>query len=326
MRTILNTDDFRVLFNDIFNGGGNKQDMTVVDEYGDSETIDVATFLNVKFYAWKQRLVSKGEEDNPVQDYAEWLQSLNGSLNEAYALIELTDEETVASQDIDSTTKDGKVTFVIQTNKVNALESYVNYLRNKYIGTLQEHVNGYGETIKAFLTIGMLLYDEPPRQTQLGETIQVSFNFRFAYMQSAQAFSDTKVEISLDGETNYLEMPITKLTWQNVFSTSPVPTYGRPDITGSIATSLSTAKTLTFFDYNKPLTQAFNDLFWSMSAIKINGADTTVKSVNIPVYIRITNGGKTYVYKDVIEQMEKSMSNNDFNICSITLKGYGKGA
>ena len=46
--------------------------------------------------------------------------------------------------------------------------------------------------------------------------------------------------------------------------------------------------------------------------------------LNIPVYIRIKSNKHTYVFKDMVDQMQKVITNNDFNISSITLKGWGK--
>ena len=49
-------------------------------------------------------------------------------MNEAYALVEITDEEVTVSQDIDSSTKTGNITFLIQTDKVKNLDYYVSKL------------------------------------------------------------------------------------------------------------------------------------------------------------------------------------------------------
>ena len=48
-------------------------------------------------------------------------------------------------------------------------------------------------------------------------------------------------------------MPIIKQTWQNIFASTAVPTSQRPDLTGFLATSLSTVKTLSFYDFNKKI-------------------------------------------------------------------------
>lgn len=362
MRTIFTAEDVKNIIENIFNGNlkqsklsngkipyinPNSEKIMLIDEYDNSKVEkDLAEYLNISFYNWKQRVVEKGDgsiaEDPQLSVFEDWVQSINFSLNESYALVEKIDEEDTASQDIDSAVITGKITFLVQTNKISNLDYYLTKVKNAFLGVPQDIQNSYGDIIKAYIMIGALIYDQEPIMTQVGECVVVSSNFRISYLANAQTYSDTKVEISLDGddiynlngeivdqqgfptETKYLTMPITTHTWQNIFASTPVPTTLRPDLTGFISTSLSCVKTLSFYDFNKPLTNAFNELFWSMSCVRKNGKIRTRGDVNIPVFVRVTNNGNTYVFKDVIDNMEKVMTNNDFNICSLTLKGWAK--
>lgn len=355
MKTNFTIEDVKNIIEQIFNGNlwaskaskgtipyknPNSEKIVLIDEDTGLETeADLAEYLNIKFYNWKQRVVEKNINDldnPPVTVFEDWLASLNLSLNEAYALVEKIDEEVVTSPDIDSSTIMGKVTFLIQTNKIKNLDYYVTKVRNAFLGIPQDIQNSYGDMIKAFIMIGALTYDQEPFTNQLGECVLVSLNFRISYMADALVYTDSQIAISLTGddtydesgnivgETKFLTMPITKATFQNIFTASPLPTINRPDLTGFVATAISTAKTFSFFDFNKELTMQFNDLFWSLPAYRINGVLTNVREVNVPVYIKVTSNGKSYVYKDVIENMQKSLTNNDFNISSITVKGWGK--
>lgn len=356
MRTIFMTEDVKNIVENIFNGNlaqyrvsngsiaynnPNSEQILLVDEDdGTTTEQDLAQYLNIKFYNWKERLVATEdrslEERSNLSVFDDWVQSLNVSMNEAYALVEKIDEEVTASQDIDSSVIVGKITFLIQTDKIKNLDYYVSKIRNNYLGNPQDIQNSYGDIIKAYIMLGALSYDQEPFMTQLGETVVVSCNFRLSYLNNALSYNDTEIAISLEGDdtydengdvvgtSKYLVMPITKLTWQNMFTSNPLPTAQRPDLTGFVSTSLATAKTLSFYDFNKPLTMAFNDLFWRCSCVRYDGILTTVRDVNIPVYVRIKSNGHTYIYKDVIDQMEKVLTNNDFNISSITLKGWGK--
>jgi hypothetical protein len=356
MRTIFTIEDIKDIVEQIFNGNlkeyklskgsipynnPNSEKVLLIDEDdGTSQEVDIAEYLNVKFYNWKERLVSKendGVDSNPsLSVFETWVQSLNFSMNEAYALVEKIDEEVTASQDIDSSTIIGKVTFLIQTDKIKNLDYYVTKIRNNFLGVPQDIQNSYGDKIKSFIMIGALSYDQEPFTSQLGECVVVSLNFRLSYLADALTYSDTEILISLDGDdeydengnvqgtTKYLTMPITKASFQNIFGTNAVPTSSRPDLTGFIANSISNAKTLTFFDFNKDLTMKFNDLFWRCSAIRVDGVLKAVEDVNIPVYIKVKSNNHFYIYKDVIENMQKSLTNNDFNISSISLKGWGK--
>ena len=342
MRTNLDTQTIKNIIDTIFNGNlrksraskgsityenPNSEQITLKDPIdGSRRNGDLAEYLNIHFYNWKERLEELDKLEDKPQNYEEWVNSLDWSMNQAYALVEKIDEEATPSQDIDNATIIGKITFMIQTNKIDNLDYYVAKLRNKYLGVPEDIQNSYGDKIKAYISIGSLIYEQEPTMTQLGEVVQVVSNFRISYLTNAQTWTDTKIEISLEGdiESKYLEMPITKASFQDIFTSNAVPTIMHPDQTGFIASSLSSAKTFTFFDFNKPLTEKFNELFWSCSAYKIDGVMTTTRDVNIPVFIRITNNGKTYTYKDMIDNMQKSMTNSDFNICSITTKTWGK--
>ena len=355
MRTIFTAQDIKNIIKKIFNGNldihqvnnsityvnPNSEKILFINEEDNSQVEkDLAEYLNIKFYSWKNRLVEKSEHsltDEPVLTvFDDWVQSLNFSMNESYALVELIDEEVTASQDIDSATKIGRITFLIQADKITNLDYYMAKIRNTYLGNPQDIQNSYGDIVKAYITMGTLLYDEEPSTIQLGECVVVSCNFRISYLTDALSYNDTQIEISLDGddtynengeivgETKYLTMPLTKMTWQNIFTSTAVPTAERPDLTGYVATALSNVKTLTFYDFNKTLSMQFNDLFWRCACYRKDGILTTVQDVNMPIYIKITSNGHSYVFKDMIDQMQKVITNNDFNISSITLKGWGK--
>ena len=355
MRSIFTSEDIKNIIDIVFNGNlwlskasngtipyenPNSEQITLRDaETEESKQVDLAEYLNIKFYTWKQRLVSKdteGYEGGDLSVFEDWLASLNFSINEAYALVEKVDEEVISSQDIDGATITGRATFIVQTDKVANLDYYVAKVRNSYVGNPQDLQNAYGENLKAYINIGALLYEQEPITMQLGECVVVSLNFSISYMADALTYNDCEIQISLDGDdeydeygaivgdTKYLTMPITKGTFQNVFNPGVVSTSLRPDLTGVVMTALSTAKTISFFDFNKELTNQFNTLFWSRPAYRINGLLTQVQDVNIPVYVKVITGGNSYVYKDVIESMQKNLTNNDFNISSITLRGWGK--
>lgn len=363
MRTIFTVEDCKNIMEQIFNGNlsaykkskgkiayvnSNSEKMLLIDqETQKQEQVDLAQYLNITFYSWRNRLVeckSRGVGEPLIQytPYNSWLESLNFSLNEAYALVETIDMEVTNSQDIDNAVITGRITFIIQTNKINNLDYYISKIRNNFLGSPQIIQNSFGEQISAYILIGALVFDEEPSMTQNGETIVVSSNFKISYLSSAQTYNDTKIEISLNGDdlyddngnivnslgepttTKYLQMPITQYTWQHVFGESALPMAKRPDLTGFVSPTVSTVKTLTFYDFNKPLNEAINHLFWRTGSYLIDGKLTTIKDPNIPVFIRVTNGSHFYVFKDMISNMQKQYTNNDFVISSITLKGWGK--
>lgn len=353
MRTIFTSEDVKNIVDNCFNGNlwlykaskgsisyenANSEQILIKNIDDDTtQNKDLAEYLNVKFYNWKDRLVRKTDyrADESYTIFDEWVNSLNFSMDESYALVEILGQEITPSQDIDSAVVSSKITFLVQTDKLVNLDYYLAKIRNKYLGVPQEITNSYGEKISAYLLFGGLTYDTEPMTIQLGECVICSCNVTISYLTEALNSADTKIEISLDGDdvyvngeipenTKYLQMPITKSTFQNIFTAKALPKSERPDAVGSIVTAISQVHSFAFYDINKPLTMRFNDLFWSFGAEIRDGATLGEQTVNVPVYIRITSNGHWYVYKMVLADMQKTVNNGDFNICSLTLKGYAK--
>ena len=355
-RTILTAEDIKNIWQGIFNGtdiperqadgsiatrrdNPNSETILLVNEDGERENVDLAEYLGIKFYTWKERLVETKDEGGgaaPYSAFDDWVRSIEFSLSQAYALVELVDEEVTTSQDIDNAVKAGRITFLIQSDKVKNLDYYVTKIRNNYIGNPEQIMNAYGDTVTAYLLLGTLMYDEEPATTQYGECVRVSAGFKISYMSDALNYSDQRIEISLDGddeydaegnvvgESKFLTVPITKQSWQAIFTSNAIPTSERPDLTGFLATTLSVVKTFTFFDFNKTLTQRLNDIFWRCGAYRVDGIVSEAQDVNIPVYVRVTTAEHSYVFKDMIDNIQKVITNSDFNVSSLTLKGWGR--
>lgn len=341
MRTRFSNEDVKHIIENMFNGNlrlhqANK-DISYKNDYseniviknldtGETETKDLAEYLNIYFYTWKNRVVdvsSLGINER-MTPFDAWVQSLNVSMNSAFALVEIVDEELQVSQDIDNATKSCKITFLIQTDKVANLDYYITKIRNELLGVPQTIYNSYGSKLKAFINVGMLLYETEPETIQYGSCIQCSCNFELSYMADALTNADMDVSLSLDGVNGtYYSMPITKSTYQLIFSGNAEPTMTRPDLTGVVNTTVSWVKSFTFFDFNTDLNNALNNIFWQTGAYLIDG-ETTTSDPNIPVFIKISTGDHEYIYKDVITQIEKMITNSDFNITTLQLKGYGK--
>ena len=320
MRTILTSEDVKNIVVDLFKE--NNEEIIIRNaETGEQTTNDLVSYLNIEFYNWKQRVVEVS--NTQLEDFDDFAKSMFNSMNKAYALIELVDEEVVVSQDIDSATKMGKITFFIQADKVKNLEYYIQKLRMAYLGNPQEMINAEGNRMKLYYLFGTLLYDTEPIMTQVGEVIECSCNFKIGFLNHADTYGDYTISLSLDN-TNFYVIPITKATAQAIFTATSVPTQTRPDLTGVLSTTISSVKTFSFFDYDITFTKLLNHLFWSLSAIKIDNVDTIATDVNKYIYVKVETGDHTYLYKDVITQLDKTITNNDFTITTMTLKTAGK--
>lgn len=346
-RVIFTSKDIRGIVEEIFNGNlrltklkpnvvyanPNSEMVALYDEdTEDTSSVDLAKYLNLTFYTWKNRLVEVPRVINTeISAYEAWIESLNESTTDSYGLVEILAEENVQSQDIDGGNITAQITFLVQTNKIENLEYYVSKLKNIYLGNPQDIQDVSSDHITAFIGLGALTYDTEPQTTPLGETIIASVKFSFNYIKNASTSADVHIkmlinpsntEISFD---NIAELPYSKLTWQQIPSAYPVPKAVNPSETGFLVQTISTVKNFTFFDFpNNPTVQSFNQLLWKLGASTINGVNTTPYEVNIPVIIQVTTNGNTYKYQDVITQMQKVITNGDFTINSLSLKGNAR--
>ena len=342
-KTNLNTNDVKNILEQIFNGNlakhraslgkiayenANSEKIILTDEGNGTQTeYDLAQYLDLRFYSWKNRLVdSETPVVSPYSTFESWLDSLNKSMNSSYALVELTDSEITPSQDIDSATLTGAITVIAQTNKIANLDYYVTKIRNIYSGAPQDIQNAFGDIVKAYINIGIPLYESEPQMLPIGECVEIRINFTISYLMNALDYTTTPMKLSLDGE-NWTEIPFNKIVWQNIATTQAAPKANRPDNTGFLVTALSQVKTISFFDFNA--VSGLNKIFWECGAIKLGTSidDATViapKSPRIPLWVAVKYDGRWYIYKDIIETMQKTVSNGEFNVTSITLRGDAK--
>lgn len=362
MRTVFTLEEAKRVVEGLYNGNlaeyrakkgaveyinENSEKILLKDEYGQSlDEKDLAQYLNLHFYTWRNRVVEsemgKHFTINGQESVEAWVKSLNGSMNDAYALVELTNTAALASQDIDAGKLTGRVTIIIQANKVALLDYYATKIRNKYLGAPQDITNSFGDIIKAYLGMGILLYDGEPTETQLGETVIVSFNFTIDYLADAFSYADTDISFYIgeedpdDMETNplglhYMHLPLTKASVRSICEYQACVHAERPDLSGAINENIVNSLTLQYFDFkNEELVEELNRLFWERGAIKYSVDDDTwenneIPDFNIPVFMKVkqtySKGGTVYYkYALVITEMNKDITNGEFNVNSVSLK------
>lgn len=339
MRTNLTTEDLKNIIDIAYNGGANDEDIVLVEPDGTQKQSSIIEYLGLNFYAYKERVEGGYQSDYGdflPQGIADWITSINTSFGKAYALVEMLDEDVTASQDIDAGMKLGQITYLIQTDKIKNFEYYHNKVKNYYLGNPQTITNAFGNTINAYLLFGTPVYSEEPVTIQIGECVVVTCSFKINYLGNALTYADYKFSMSIGeddeydeqgnivGDTKYLTMPITQASIGAIFTDNALPTYDRPDMTGFVNSTLSQAKTLSFYDFNVALTQQINQIFFDRPAYRVDGILQTKKEINIPVFFKVEWAGHSYIYKDVITGIQKEFTNNDFVVNSLTLKGFGK--
>lgn len=321
----------------------NSEKILLKDEYG--KTIgeqDLAQYLNLHFYTWRNRVVDAGKGE--LLPFDAWIDSLNASMNDAYVLIERTNDQAVSSQDIDGGQITGRATVLIQANKVANLDYYAGKIRNKYLGAPQDIVNSYGDTLKAYLNMGIILYDEEPMETQIGECVIVSFNFTINYLADAVSYSDEDISFSVGIDPDelaenplglkYEKLSLTKATLAAIMTYSGVPYAARPDMTGVINTAQGNTWSLSYFDFKTKLNEELDRLFWEAGMLKYSvdgGANWEGKVLddetnNDAIFVKVkktySDGGEViYKYCFTPTEMRREIVNGDFTVCTIVLRG-----
>ena len=278
MRTILTTQDIVEMFKNMFIDN-NEEILLKHRPDGEEESVKLYEYLNLHLYAWKNRLV---EINGSQIYYGAWSESLDYSMGQTYGLVEKENETAVASSDIDSNTIEGTITFNVPSNKINNLDYYIQKIRNVYLGNPQTIQNRYGNNISSFIVIGLLRYDTEPQMTPYGEMIEASVGFSISYINDAETYKDTKIELSLDNEASYLTMPICGVTFKTMFTTTPVPTASLPNMTGVLSSAVTTGVTISFYDWNLTLSKSINEILYGIGAYKINNVAQIIKRNKYP--------------------------------------------
>ena len=326
MRNIFSNEDMKNFLEDLFKN--NSYNETIEDiNTGVQKEVNIVNYLNIDFYSWwkqDQTMIEKlMDEGGDIREA--WKSSLQYSMNKSYALVEQLDEESIVSEDIDGATIKGRITFMINANKVANLESYTRYLKSLFLGTPITINTSIGDKIRGYLTLGILLTEQEIEMTQVGKVMQVSLNYKFSYMKFAETYNDVRFQISLDN-VNFYDLVISKYSVQNIVTTQAVPTANRPDLTGELGQAISKTITLTYFDFNSEICELLSNVFFEMGAIQIDDVDTNVQNVNIPIWVKLTrkNKNKNYLYKMMLKDNSKIFNNNEFTIATLTLRGWGK--
>lgn len=327
MKVLFTNEDFKDFVAQDF--ADNTENMNVTDKDGESVDIDIADYLNVEFYDWSNRLSATSDEpltsrvDGGI--YEQWLASINASMNKAYALVEITNDEVTASPDLDNGTVAGQITFLIQSNKIKLLDYYIRLLRRNAMGVPKQLTTADGDEITTMWHYGILTYDEEPQMLQFGECIVARCGFTVSYINAAYTYNDMQMEISFFTEQNYAPLRMSRMTWQLIGAPLGLTMQNRPDIAGAVITSLQTVKNLTFFDFkDSEVVKQVRNILLTATAYKIDGEVAPATDVNKKVFFKVTFDGHEYVYRDVLEKVEMALTNNDINLISISLRNNAK--
>ena len=243
----------------------------------------------------------------------------------------MTDKELTASQNVDAGTIYGRITFLIQAHKADALDYLTAWLSSKYAGRPQTIQDALGNNFNVYMLFGQLLYDEEPDLEQFGEVIQCSCNFSISYMNNVETYHDDMYQISFDGE-KYYELPLSDGTQQSIYTGDMLPLQARPDISGRINSNSSNVLSFSFFDFKSDLVKELNKIYYGNAAHSIDGVlVNSPKDVNPVIYVKakdyaniVDNVVPEYVYKMTIDSISKNVTNGTYLATTLILRPYGK--
>jgi hypothetical protein len=331
-RAVFSSEDFKRIIDGIFNGNralsrknpakypyaNPNSEIITVEQEGQKQDVDLAQWLNVDFYVWKNRIVQteKGRED-----FDAFAAQFARSLNYSACLCELSDPQVVMSQDIDGATQPVQLTFIAQTNKVPVLERYIDMLRNKYLASPETIQASNGADLTAFVTFGRLLSNGDPAETPLGECQLVSVLCTINYMTEASAYNSVRISFSLTDEGGeWYRVPLTNATMQAMLSGDPIPQYARPDVTAMRHSAHTRALGVAFFDFNQEFNLALDDWFYSLGSYKRDGEATPALSPNKVIFCRMEANGHAYIYRFVCDGMTKKFEQGAWTVTTLNLR------
>lgn len=179
-KTVLTTNDLKNIIENIY---AVPVPLTLSDGEGERETNSVDE-LDIGFYAWREFV---DNEDS-------WSGTFANTLPRTIALVELTNCTVLPSPDIDSASITGRIEFLIDPAKAAILDYTTMSRRNELMGVPQHIQSNNGELLKAYINLGICLYEEEPQETPFGERLKVVVNFTIGYMTEAKGYNDYDVK------------------------------------------------------------------------------------------------------------------------------------
>lgn len=266
--------------------------------------------LNFEFYSFKRR----------VKTAADYLESMEKSLNQAYCLCELTSAQRLYSRDIDHLTIEGRLTAWLQTAKIKLLEALIEECNMAYCGEVCEIE--IGEFKRSMLVeFSVLQPQDVQSASEIGEAAIISIAVKMELAPSISSYDDYKIELSFDGGETYLIAPYT--SWTYVYNASQValPLANQSD-SGFINVSRSNSISLSLYEFNEPLAHELRSI-----ALRCNTEEQTAEDLNKTIYMRITIGAdenaEVYTYKVLPKTITLNSINTTFNTMAVVFAPRG---
>ena len=344
-KTNFSTYDVKSIFDSIYND----MKYNIIEKNLYQETtkeVSIQDFIKLYTYDYKLDLKQGNffEQDEAFNfpNLDNWINS-NGDTSRTYGLVEITNKDLTASIDIDMGSVGAKITFIINQDKVEALESHIDKLRSYYLGRAVDYYNNDNKLLSLYISLGNLDYESEPFISALGKTMIVSLSFTIAYINGADTYNNADIRLSLDGNSFY-KLPFVKISPNYTFTNKTNISQDKSYRSGMINSSVVKSVVLSFWvNRNDYLITQILHKIKVMNADYItsnepNDISTTMVSndseynSNIPIYFSEKDeyyAGSNLITQWIINTMvitglNIDIKNSDFISATLTLSQYGK--
>lgn len=315
MKTILTNYDIKNIMENMFNSLTDT--INIVDEDGNviQQNVTISSYLEPRFYEYREDL-KRVDLENDAYNY---LTALAQTQEATFGLCEIVGTTVTTSQDIDSGSIEASITFLTNANKIAVLENAVAILRQYYAGNKQTIVNSYSKNIDCYINLNTFTYDTEPTISALGEIIIATLNVSISYLSSASTYNDETYKIGYSEDSLY-DIPYSKMSFVNSYNGTTHILQTLPNLSGNINSSSTLTITLTLWLFNdNTFLSLLNHNEMVNGAYKVNNALNTIKPLNEPIYLQITKGNNTYLYRLNKTMFKKEYTNADYTICTLQL-------
>lgn len=284
--------------------------------------------LNVKYYTFKHRPFDTEKVIAKILDQEGGV-SIFTSLNRAFCLLSLSSTDRVFSNKIDNVTVSANLEYWVQTDKVKLLEDMFEDIAIETNG-IRVPVQIGSEERQVLIAVGALNIGELEDTTEFGEMSVCEITIEFVFYENAVSMTDyiAEFEISKDGESQWVPVPISSLEFDIVMNQQTVPRYNNVKNIGSINLSKIKSISITFYGY----INAFIDDLTENSFIgdvDENGMEISDNNDNNrALLLRITRKDKQFIYKCVIKEHKVTIRediSNEAHCLVLTTRGIKDG-
>lgn len=320
------------LVSDIFTS--NDISFTITDSQSEQTSVDsIVDYLNIDFYSFRKELKDTDLSSDMVSQLEQWYLSSANGLNHAYGLVEIEENSVMTSYDFDGGSIRATITIMIQSDKVSNLDYFITYIRNKYVGVIEDLVDETTNTTYSTHLVFSNVESSEPTESAFGTASRVTIGLDLSYMEKSMTYQDERFGIALDFDTNgdltqFDGFPISRCSENIIFTGKAQIRQNTPNLSGQVNANATLSFTFTYWLLNsyetlQELDDTMKGLCYSYRYFRGTQAtfiENTAQDINVPVYILRNN----LVYKMVVSSYTRDITNNDMTVITMKLSTYAK--